>query len=102
MIILKRIYRFNLFFLPNKNEVAFFAAKASIAGFAIPHAREPINGRFVTAKFIQGLAFLVIKGVMEREVPFDKLSTVSANFDLKDEVISLVSIDPQLSFRYCN
>lgn len=102
MIVSIGIYRFNLLFLPNRNEVTFFAAKASRAGFATPQAREPINGRFATAKFNKGLAFLVINGVTELEEPFDKLSTVSANFVLKDDVTSLVSIDPQLLFRYCN
>ena len=73
-----------------------------MTGLATPHETDPKRGRFAMAKFSHGFVFLVTKGVTEEEDPLDKLSTVSANFNLTDEVIPLVSIVPQLSFRYCN
>ena len=78
------------------------AAKASIAGFATPQAIDPISGMFDTAKFIHGFDLLVTNGVKEWDDPPDKLSIVSAIFVLTEEDTPLVSIDPQLSFRYCS
>ena len=77
-------------------------AKASNAGFVNFHVTELISGKFDIAKLTQGFVLLVTNGVNGKEEPLERLSTVSANLDLNDEAIPLVSIDPQLSFKYCN
>ena len=82
--------------------MTLFAAKASMAGLATPQAIEPSSGMFDIAKLTHGFVLLVINGVMAWDEPPDKLSIVSANFVLTEEVTPLVSIDHQLSFRYCS
>lgn len=106
VVFLRKSEDLHLFFLLNSIEVAFLAANAKRAGLVTFHVNDPIKGRFDTTMFItvlfnHGWALLVTKGVMAVEPP-DRLSTVSENFVRMEEVTPLVSIVPQLSFRYCS
>jgi hypothetical protein len=49
-----------------------------------------------------GLRAFVINGVTEVEETEDILSIVSENLDFMEEATPFVSIEPQLSFKYCN
>jgi hypothetical protein len=83
------------------------APKAIRAGFARFHAAEPISGKLdriicVTVLCNHGLRAFVINGVTEVEETEDILSIVSENLDFMEEATPFVSIEPQLSFKYCN
>ena len=87
-------------------DVAFLAANAKRAGFVTLQVNDPISGRFdmiifIAVLFSQGFTLFVTNGVTAVE-PLDRLSTVSDSLVRIDEVTPLVSIVPQLSFRYCS